>query len=170
MKKITLVAILFIAGLYYAPATTAQVRLNVNVNIGNQPLWGPVGYDHAEYYYMPDIDAYYSVPQRQFIYYNDDRWIFAPSLPPRYNYDLYRGYKVVINESRPYLRDDYYRREYGRYKGWYGKQDLIRDSRDERYRKYNRGNDDNQGKGHWKENGHDNGHGYGRGHKHGEDD
>ncbi|WP_143307985.1 hypothetical protein [Chitinophaga vietnamensis] len=152
MKKIALVAFLLIAGIY---SSQAQVRLNVNVNIGNQPQWGPVGYDYAEYYYFPDIDAYYYIPQQQFIYYNDNRWVFARSLP--YDYDIYRGYKVVINADRPYLRDDYYRRQYRRYKGWYGRQDLIRDSRDERYRRYDNDNDQGHGHGRWKENGHDNG-------------
>ena len=30
-------------------ATNAQVH--VDINIGTQPVWGPVGYDYAEYYY-----------------------------------------------------------------------------------------------------------------------
>jgi len=77
----------------------------VGVNVNTQPQWGPAGYDYAEYYYMPDMDVYYSVPQRQFIYLQGRNWLFSASLPAQYrDYDLYSCYKVVLNEPRPYLR------------------------------------------------------------------
>src|SRR5690349_11852372 len=122
MKKIILVlaVLAFTAGI---KKTEAQLRVSVNLNIGTQPEWGPAGYDYAEYYYLPDIDVYYSVPQRQFIYFSNGRWVFGASLPYMYrSYNLYNSYKVVINEPRPYLRADVYRVKYARYKGWYGKQ------------------------------------------------
>ncbi|HVI48809.1 MAG TPA: hypothetical protein VM802_28325 [Chitinophaga sp.] len=133
MKTVIFIAGLFAMSMIYSPAVKAQARVNVNINIGNQPLWGPEGYDYAQYYYMPDIDAYYDIPRRQFIYLDGSRWIFAPSLPPRFNYDLYRGYKVVINQPKPWMHPDVYRNEYGKYRGWYGKQVMIRDSRNEKY-------------------------------------
>jgi len=150
----------------------ANAQVRVNINIGSQPVWGPVGYDYAQYYYMPDIDAYYSIPRQQFVYFHGNRWVFASSLPPSYNYDLYRGYKVVVNDPDPWLRADVYRERYGHYKGWYGKQTIIRDSHDA---KYARGN--GWGRGHGNEHG-DHGnrgdhgdHGdHGRGHGHGHDE
>ncbi|HVI49086.1 MAG TPA: hypothetical protein VM802_29740 [Chitinophaga sp.] len=169
MKKLTLVTCLLVISLLYKHEATAQVRVNVNLNVGSQPVWGPAGYEYAEYYYMPDIDAYYYIPERKFIYYDDDRWIFAPALPPHYHYDLYRGYKVVVNEPRPWLHADIYRSRYGRYRGWYGRQVIIRDHRDRYYydddRYYKKGkwkkhhDDDDDDDGHWR----------GRGHKHGHD-
>ena len=91
----------------------AQVKVGVNINIGSQPVWGPVGYDYVDYYYLPDIDAYYYVPGRQFIYLSNGRWIFAASLPVAYrHYNLYSGYKVVINEPRPYLHANVFRTRY----------------------------------------------------------
>src|ERR1700712_5301297 len=88
----------------------AQVKFSLNLNIGDQPAWGPTGYDRANYYYLPDVGAYYDVPNKQFIYMENNRWVFRSSLPDRYrNYDLYSGYKVVVNEPKPYLRDNYYR-------------------------------------------------------------
>ena len=96
----------------------AQKRVNVDINIGVQPMWGPVGYDYVGYYYLPDMDVYYYVPQRQFIYMESGRWMFATSLPPRYRgYDLYNSYKVVINEPKPYLRAHYYQERYAPYRG-----------------------------------------------------
>ncbi len=46
----------------------AQVHLNLNFNVESQPIWGPTGYDHVEYYYFPDIEAYYNVPQHMYYY------------------------------------------------------------------------------------------------------
>lgn len=120
-----------IAGLMYSQKVNAQ--LNVNVNIGAQPLWGPVGYDHVDYYYLPDVDSYYSVPQRQFIYLDGNSWAFGPSLPSRYgNYDLYNGYKVVVNSPKPYLHHNDYKVKYAKFKGKSG-QAIISKSKNPKY-------------------------------------
>ena len=111
----------------------AQIRISINANIVSQPVWGPTGYDYARYYYLPDIDAYYSIPNHTFVYLEGGNWVFGESLPDRFHYDLYHGYKVVVNEPRPYLHADVYRTKYSQYRGWQGKQDVIRDSRDNRY-------------------------------------
>ncbi len=135
----------------------AQVGVSVNVNVGVQPNWGPSGYDNVDYYYMPDIETYYYVPRHQFIYQDGGRWVFASSLPVRYRtYDLYRGYKVVVNDPRPYLHHDNYRERYARYRGYNENQPLLRDHREE-YRQ--RREDGPEGGGREKE--HGNGHAYG---------
>jgi hypothetical protein len=123
------------AGLFVllAAPLKAQVHLNFSVNISSQPVWGPVGYDRVQYYYLPGIDAYYNVPRREFIYRERGRWITSRYLPYRYrNYNLYRGYKVVINEDKPYLHDREYRQKYGSFKDRHDQQP-IRDSRDPKY-------------------------------------
>ena len=108
----------------------AQVRVNVNVNIGAQPVWGPVGYDYVDYYYLPDIETYYYVPTRQFIYLSNGNWVFAYGLPPMYRgFDLYSGYKVVVNRPRAYLYHDTYKVKYKKFKGNHS-QSIIRNSND----------------------------------------
>src|SRR5437868_15466532 len=110
MKKITLMVVTLLGLIAFTKSSQAQVSIGVNINIGSQPVWGPVGYDHVDYYYLPDIDAYYYVPKQQYIYLDRGRWIFASALPMRFkNYDIYRSYKVVVNEPRPYLHPDVYR-------------------------------------------------------------
>ena len=130
MKKLfLLVAIVF--GALGSRVTEAQVSFSVN--IGVQPVWGPVGYDHADYYYMPDIDAYYDVPARVFVYQEGGVWVRRTSLPPAYaGFDLYHGYKVVVNEPNPWLRHNVY---HDRYIGYRGRHDqvVIRDSREPKY-------------------------------------
>ena len=61
------------------------------------------------------------------------RWIFGAVLPARFHdYDVYHGYKVVINEPTPYLHHDVYRVKYAGYKGRRD-QVVIRDSHEEKY-------------------------------------
>jgi hypothetical protein len=132
MKKIICIAALFLSGFLFQTAT-AQIRVSIKANIGLQPVWGPTGYDHVDYYYMPDIDAFYYVPTQQYIYQQSGRWIYASSLPYRFhNYDVYRGYKVVVNDPRPYRHVETYRQKYGSYKGRRD-QEIIRNSQDARY-------------------------------------
>ena len=132
MKKTLFSTLLIIAGFFYQGAQ-AQVRVNLHVNLGNQPAWGPTGYDYAEFYYLPDVDCYYDVNAGQFVYFGNGRWVYARTLPPRYGrVDLYNTYKVVVNEPTPYRRADVYRRRYGNYRGHHDQQ-VIRDSREEKY-------------------------------------
>ena len=132
MKKLVLFAAVLIVSLFSINNAKAQVSLNIN--IGSQPVWGPTGYDHVDYYYFPDIDAYYYVPSGQYIYSNGGRWVWGNNLPAQYgNFDLYRAYKVVINEPRPYLRNNVYVTRYSKYKNYGGRQTIIRDSRDTKY-------------------------------------
>lgn len=133
MKKIILITTLLLSGFIFQIAY-GQVHVEFKVNIATQPIWGPTGYDHVEYYYMPDIDVFYNVPRHQYVYLESGRWIFTGSLPNQYsNYDFYHGYKVVINDdANPYRNVETYRSKYARYKGNHN-QEVIRDSYDSKY-------------------------------------
>lgn len=111
-------------------------HVNVNINIGTQPAWGPVGYDYVDYYYIPDINVYYIVNSHNYVYRDGNRWITARYLPYRYrNYDLYGMYKVVLvgGPRDPWRHNSRHYNDYGRYRNHRG-QVVIRDSRDVRYR------------------------------------
>lgn len=111
----------------------AQVSVDINYNVGIQPIWGPVGYDEVRYYYLPDIESYYYVPQHRFYYYNKGRWVNSLSLPLQYaDYNLYNGYKVVLNEREPWRNHKKNKTKYAAYKGR-NDQHVIRDSRDKKY-------------------------------------
>jgi hypothetical protein len=128
-NKILIIVVLLMTLTTYS--TKAQIRFSFN--IGSQPIWGPVGYDRVENYYLPEIDAYYNVNSRQYTYINNGRWVNTMSLPWRYrNYDLYNGYKVVMNDSRPYLHYSSDRVKYASYRNRHD-QEPIRDSRDQKY-------------------------------------
>ncbi|RKR04798.1 hypothetical protein C8C83_4131 [Flavobacterium sp. 90] len=115
----------------------AQAQVSINVNIGTPPNWGPQGYDNSRYYYLPDIDTYYDVVQSQFIYDNNGRWIRENRLPSKYRqYDLYGGYKVVLNDYRgdsPYTYHTKHRANYP--KGYHGKPQKNRGNKPEKNNK-----------------------------------
>ncbi len=132
MKKIILLTAL-VLGAFCFQTANAQVRVKLGLNINTQPVWGPTGYDHVEYYYIPDLDMFYYVPGRQYVYQSRGRWVFTTNLPQRYrSFDFNTGYKVVVNEQRPYRNAEKYRTQYAGYKGRHD-QEIIRNSHDQRY-------------------------------------
>ncbi|HMI05377.1 MAG TPA: hypothetical protein VK541_23005 [Pedobacter sp.] len=130
MKRLMFLILLAITGL---SANKAAAQVSINVNIGSQPLWGPTGYDHVDYYYLPEIESYYYVPERRFVYLSNGNWIFSGGVPPRYQgYDLYRGYKVVINSPRPYRYFSTHKVKYAKYRSNHS-QPVIRYSKSPKY-------------------------------------
>ncbi len=117
LKIIALSAALILAG-------ALQAQISVNVQLGAAPQWGPVGYNNVRYYYLPDVETYYDVQNSSFIYYNGKTWVHQRNLPNQYrNYDLYKGYKVVMNDyhgNSPYIHHNEYKNKY--YKGYHGKE------------------------------------------------
>lgn len=114
---------LLVLGLILFAATSSHAQISVNVNIGTAPEWGPSGYSEVEYYYLPDVEAYYDIHNSQFIYLGQDKWIRSKYLPKQYRgYDLYSGYKVVLSDyhgKTPYTHYKEHKVKY--HKGYKGK-------------------------------------------------
>jgi hypothetical protein len=112
----------FIIGILFIVASVANAQVSVTVNLGSPPQWGPSGYSNIRYYYLPEIECYYDIQSAKFIYFNGVGWVYRAYLPTKYrNYDLYRGYKVVMTDYRgnkPYTNFREYKRKYG--KGFQG--------------------------------------------------
>lgn len=136
MKKFILIFALLVGvtSFYNHTASVQAQTINISVNLGRQPAWGPVGYDYANYYYLPEINCYYDVNLGTFYYVDRGYWVSARYLPYAYrNYDLYRMYKVVLDVRSPWRYNHVHYRDYGRYRGFNHHQVVIRDSRDHRY-------------------------------------
>lgn len=107
---------ILVLGIAVFASTPNFAQVAVNVNIG-RPAWGPV-VTTQEYYYLPDVDAYYDIPHGQFIYLNNGGWTRAKALPARYRtYNLNTGRVVVINDyhgNAPYV---HYKTHKVKYKG-----------------------------------------------------
>ncbi|WP_205780505.1 hypothetical protein [Mucilaginibacter limnophilus] len=133
MKKLILTTAIALS-VFTVQKVSAQI--SVNINIGSQPAWGPVGYDYVNYYYLPDVDAYYDVPNRRYVYLDNNVWVHRTYLPARYsNYNVYNGYKVVINDPEPWRNHTVIHNKYVVYKGK-PSQPIIRNSHDVKYTKY----------------------------------
>ena len=126
----------------------AKAQVNLQINIGSQPNWGPRGYNHVDYYYLPEVESYYYVPTKQFVYLERNNWVHRKSLPARYrNYDLYQGRKIVINQPRPYLQHQAYHTKYSHSVVRY-KEDRHDDNRNYKKRKYDHKSSKSKGNHH----------------------
>jgi len=131
MKTCTLcVAMLFCTSAFNATNAQARVCVFCASNLSEQPSWGPAGYDFVYYYYLPEIEVYYYVPNHQFTYQKDGIWITSNTLPLRYAaFNFYKAYKVVMNDDNvePYLEHNINKVEYASYKSKHD-QPVNRDS------------------------------------------
>jgi len=148
MKALKLVAL----GIVLFFASAAQAQISVRLNIGNPPAWGPSGYSDVQYYYLPDVEAYYDVNTSMFIYYEGRSWVRRSYLPSRYrNYDLYGGYKVVMNGyhgKTPYYNHREYKTKYARgYRGPSQRNIGERPGRGNSNKDYRQSNQVNRGRG-----------------------
>ena len=113
MKKTFAFLVLFLFAAFFKNAS-AQFGRKTDNNVKEQPKWRPAGQSYAEYFYLPDIDTYYYVPRKQFIYQSGGYWTFSSFLPAaNKSYNLYSGSKIVINEPGAY-------RYYAQHKAKYG--------------------------------------------------
>ena len=128
--KIFVLAIFLVCLFIFKPL---KAQITFKVNTASQTLWGPVGYNYVNYYYLPEADVFYSVPENKFFYPEGNKWVAVNTLPPKYNVDLFNTYKVVVNKPKPYLNHGYYVSNYAKYKKGGPKQVLIRESDDNRY-------------------------------------
>jgi hypothetical protein len=121
MKKF-LLSIIFASGGLMFQAAHAQVGVNVGVRIGplvvnlHKPIAPAVVYD--EFYYLPDVEAYYSVPEQCYYYMDGNRWVNAAYLPGRYHdYDWRSARRYQVKAQRPYANHDYYKNRFGGNRG-----------------------------------------------------
>lgn len=131
MKKLVLLSAIAISGLFYNTAN-AQIRIHLGINLFPHHVYvrpavvevqpAPVVYtdnvpaDYSnddDYYYLPDVNAYYNVAQQCYYYNDGDNWISAAYLPGEYrNYDWMHARKFEVRAPRPYLHNDLYMNRY----------------------------------------------------------
>ncbi|MGC4039492.1 MAG: hypothetical protein QM710_01490 [Flavobacterium sp.] len=102
MKKICY----HIAALFLLATTSFAQITKVDRKYG-PPAWAPSAPVTVQYYYIPDIEVYYDVPAKQYIYLNNGNWVRATALPAQYNgYDLTRSKPIYLTNYKgntPYV-------------------------------------------------------------------
>jgi hypothetical protein len=108
MKKIACFAAVFVF-VGFAKNASAQFKADYD-----QPNWAPAGQSNPEYYFLPEIDTYYYVPRKQFIYKSGAHWTFSTYLPRDHrDYDLRSGKKVAVSEPGAYRYFAEHKAKYG---------------------------------------------------------
>ncbi len=114
MKKIQLIFLATI--LLFAFKTTAQI--SVNINLGARPVYHPQTYyyeDNVDYYFLPEIEAYFDNRNGFYIYYSSNRWVRSQNLPQYCgDYNINRGQRIAIeyHGNAPYGDFVNHRRQY----------------------------------------------------------
>lgn len=125
MKKLFILSAIALSGLIYNNAN-AQIRIHVGLNLVPRRVYvqpaavveTPAVYDENvaadydpddDYYYLPDVNAYYSVADQCYYYNDGDDWVSAAYLPGEYyNYNWRAARHFEVRAPRPYLHNDIY--------------------------------------------------------------
>lgn len=82
------------------------------------PQWAPSYSAGIRYYYLPDIEAYYDLSAREFVYLSNGQWYYSASCPSNYaGFDLNNCFTVALNVNiyQPWMHHQYYVSHYPRY-------------------------------------------------------
>jgi Ni/Co efflux regulator RcnB len=141
MKKLIVLSTVVISSLIFSSAK-AQVRFSVNINIGAQPAW-VANNDAADYYYLPDIESYYDVRDRVYVYREGNQWRRGAYLPARYrNYDFRNKHVISIKgQDRPYLHHEQNRNAYANANNRFNQQHGPQQRQDNRNDRHDNRND-----------------------------
>lgn len=129
MKKLAIISAIVLGGIFYNTAN-AQVRLNVGFRFGVPHMYAPprvaveasapavcneeVNYGgDDDYYYLPDVNAYYSIPEQCYYYNDGGEWVSAAYLPGYRDFDWRNARRFEVRAARPYLNDNFYRTRFG---------------------------------------------------------
>ena len=124
MKKSIILSAILVSGLVYNKAN-AQISIHVGLHIPVRHVYIPPpqpvqvydndGYDdNDDYYYLPEVEAYYSVERGCYYYQDGGLWVSAAYLPGAYrNYDWRSARRFEVRGRRPFMNHDVYRNRWG---------------------------------------------------------
>jgi len=98
--------------IFVSNSTLAQVTININA----LPEWAPAEYiPESRYYYIPELDVYYDIPSKMYIYFHKNGWVRNKKLPKNYaKHNLKKCYKVSLFDvgPNPYVYHNSHRVKY----------------------------------------------------------
>jgi hypothetical protein len=121
MKKLKEAAIIIIVLLTLSMFTgceTYRYSTSGSQPVYENPAWAPQVYPGIRYYYLPDIECYYDIYSREFIFLDRAQWIYSPGIPYMYrDFDLNNCFVVIVNANiyQPWMHHQYYVSHFPRY-------------------------------------------------------
>ena len=137
MKTLKLIAV----GIILLVSSNSNAQISISLNIGTAPIHRNTSNVVVDYYYMPDIQAYYDNRSNEYVYLERGNWRRSRVLPVQYkNYDARNGYRVALNDyhgNQPYSNFHNDRTRY--YAGYRGEnQKVVLDRYNNRVVYYNK--------------------------------
>jgi hypothetical protein len=148
LKNFAAVAVLLLSMILFSGCGTYLYSQSGYQTRYENPQWAPSYYDGARYYYLPDLECYYDIYAREFVFLYNGQWMYSSTFPSIYSdFDLNNAFVVVINSDiyQPWMHHHYYVSHYPRY--------YYRDYYDHSNIPYVRGfNENNRSALYWSEN------------------
>lgn len=118
LEKLVLVALITLFASVFTACQTPYYASSDERVIYDNPDWAPPYYEGVQYYYLPDIEAYFDLSLHQFIYLDNGYWRYSQVIPPMYaGFNLSDCYSVALNIGvyQPWMHHQYYISHYPRY-------------------------------------------------------
>lgn len=118
LKKWVVVAVVLLSMTSFNGCNTYRQGTYGSQTSYENPQWAPSYYGGTRYYYLPDIESYYDIYTREFIFLNHAQWIYSPYLPTIYpDFNLNNSFIVVVNSNmyQPWMHHQYYISHFPRY-------------------------------------------------------
>lgn len=122
ITKLTIILTVLVMALGFMGCGTSYYGTSGNDYYDNyydyNPVWAPDYYYGTRYYYFPDIEVYYDLATRNFVYLLNGQWLFVQTLPPIYStFNLRNAFIVIVNRNvyNPWMHHHYYNSHYPRY-------------------------------------------------------
>ena len=116
-KTVLFFSVLLFVSLFSACDLYTYVPVSTQVSYDN-PAWAPSYVQGVRYYYLPDIEAYYDLSDREFVYLDNGQWSYSQGLPSVYaGFDLANCFTIALdyNTYQPWMHHHYYVSHYPRY-------------------------------------------------------
>lgn len=118
VKKWAALAVVLLPVLLFTGCNTYRQGTYDQQNSYENPQWAPSYYEGARYYYLPDIECYYDMYAREFIFLDHAQWIYSPHISSFYpDFNLNNSFVVVVNSNiyQPWMHHQYYVSHFPRY-------------------------------------------------------
>jgi hypothetical protein len=118
IKRMTVVVVALLIVAIFSGCDLYTYSTSADQTRYDNPRWAPPYYSGARYYYLPDIESYYDLSAREFIFLNNGHWNYSPEFPTIYgSFDLNNCFSVVldVNVYQPWMHHHYYVSHYPRY-------------------------------------------------------